>query len=111
MTKRYARDGVRIDIDRVNVAALRVLPSLLARWLPNGRVQGAEYVALNPRRMDQHLGSFRVNIRTGRWADFAIRNARGRDVISLAAYLGGIERADAAARLATMLGIEVRHAR
>ena len=111
MTKRYARDAARIDIDRVNVAALRVLPSLLARWLPNGRVQGAEYVALNPRRMDRHLGSFRVNIRTGRWADFAIRNARGRDVISLAAYLGGIERPDAAARLATMLGIEVRHAR
>jgi hypothetical protein len=108
MTKRYARDGVRIDIDRVNVAALRVLPSLLARWLPNGRVQGPEYVALNPHRIDRHLGSFRINLRTGRWADFAIGGARGGDVVSLAAYLACIGQVQAAERLATMLNIEAR---
>jgi hypothetical protein len=75
----------RISFERVNRAALPVLPSLLARWLPGGRIAGDEYVALNPRRCDHRLGSFRVNLRTGRWADFAIAHARGGDVVSLGA--------------------------
>jgi hypothetical protein len=98
----------RIDFAAVNRAAMMVLPTLLARWLPRGRTEGAEFVALNPRRADRHLGSFRVNTRTGRWCDFALEGARGGDVISLATYLGGIGQAEAARRLAAMLGIEVR---
>jgi hypothetical protein len=61
-------------------------------------------VARNPRRQDRHLGSFRVNLRTGRWADFATGD-RGGDVVSLAAFLAGISQADAARHLARMLGI------
>jgi hypothetical protein len=98
----------RIDFVRVNRAALAVLPSLLARWLPGGRTEGAEYVVLNPRRVDHRPGSFRVNTRTGRWADFAIDGARGGDIVSLAAYLGCIRQAQAAERLAAMLRIEAR---
>ena len=79
----------RISFERVNRAALPILPILLARWLPGGRIAGAEYTAINPRRADSHPGSFKVNLRTGRWADFAIERARGGDVVSLAAYLGG----------------------
>jgi hypothetical protein len=101
----------RISFERVNRAALPVLPSLLGRWLPGGRIAGDEYVALNPLRRDHRPGSFRVNMRTGRWADFAIPHARGGDVVSLAAYLGDIGQAEAARRLALMLGIEVRDAR
>jgi hypothetical protein len=89
--------------------ALVALLGLLERWLPGGRTEGAEYVVLNPRRSDQHLGSFRVNLRTGRWADFAIAGARGGDVVSLAAYLAGIGQLEAAERLAEILGIEARH--
>jgi hypothetical protein len=100
-----------VDFDRVNRAALAVLPSLLARWLPGGRTKGAEYVVRNPRRVDFRPGSFRVNIRTGRWADFAIDRARGGDVVSLAAYLGCIGQVQAAERLADMLGVEMRHGR
>ena len=37
-----------LDFGRVNAAALTVLPSLLDRWLPDGRKQGAEWVARNP---------------------------------------------------------------
>jgi hypothetical protein len=101
----------RIDFARVNRCALAVLPSLLARWLPGGCTEGAEYVVLNPRRADHRPGSFRINTRTGRWADFAIDRARGGDVVSLAAYLGGIGQVEAAERLAAMLGIEARHDR
>ena len=101
----------RISFERVNRAALPVLPSLLARWLAGGRIAGDEYVALNPRRRDHRPGSFRVNMRTGRWADFAIAHARGGDVVSLAAYLGDIGQVKAALCLAVMLGLEVRDAR
>ena len=92
------------DFARINSAALDMLPALLRRWLPDGHRQGGEYVARNPRRDDRHLGSFKVNLRTGRWADFATDD-RGGDIISLAAFLGGISQAEAARHLAGMLGL------
>ena len=95
-----------IDFGDINRAALDLLPELCMRWLPDGRRHGQEYVARNPLRDDKHAGSFSINLRTGRWADFAI-GVRGGDPISLAAYLSGIGQADAARHLAHMLG--VRH--
>lgn len=93
-----------IDFERINAAALARLPELLRRWLPDGRELGGEYVARNPRRADRRPGSFKVNMATGRWADFATGD-RGGDVISLAAYLGNIGQGDAARALADMLGL------
>jgi hypothetical protein len=110
--KQPAAHGMRpIDFRGVNRAALGALPRLLQRWLPGGRIEGVEYVALNPRRADHRPGSFRINTRTGRWADFAVADARGGDVVSLAAYLGGIGQAEAAECLAAMLGIGGRDVR
>lgn len=100
-----------IDFELVNRAALNRLPDLLARWLPGGRIAGSEYIARNPKRHDQRPGSFKINLASGRWADFAAEGARGRDVVSLAAYLGGIGQVEAAKRLAAMLGIGARDAR
>ena len=94
----------RLDFAAVNRAALAALPSLLARWLPEGQVRGREYVALNPTRTDRRPGSFSINLRTGKWADFATGD-RGGDVVSLAAYLSGTKQADAARTLADMLGV------
>jgi hypothetical protein len=93
-----------IDFARINSAALPMLPALLNRWLPNGRREGSEYVARNPMRADRRPGSFCINMRTGKWADFATGD-RGGDVISLAAYLSGRSQADAARALADMLGV------
>ncbi len=42
----------RIDFGAINAAALPALPTLLRRWLPDGRQVGREYVARNPRRAD-----------------------------------------------------------
>ena len=95
----------RMDFARINAAALAVLPSLLHRWAPGGRRQGREYVALNPTRDDRRLGSFRINLVTGAWADFATADAGG-DPISLAAYLFNISQIEAARRLAAMLGLQ-----
>ena len=66
--------------------------------------EGGEYVARNPTRHDRRPGSFKVNLRTGRWADFATGD-RGGDPVSLAAYLFGLTQAEAARRLADMLGV------
>jgi hypothetical protein len=96
--------GAQLDFRGINNAALAVLPALLARWLPNGRRQGLEWVALNPTRADHRLGSFSINMTTGRWADFATGD-RGGDPISLAAYLFNLPQLEATRQLAAMLGI------
>jgi DNA primase len=95
-----------INFHHINRLALRSLPVILGRWLPRGCREGLEYVALNPTRNDRRLGSFRINLRTGRWADFATGD-RGGDVISLAAYLSRLTQTEAAEQLADMLGIDL----
>ena len=94
----------RLDFGRINAAALGVLPVLLKRWLPDGHRRSHEWVALNPTRADRRPGSFRINLNTGKWADFATGDAGG-DVVSLAAYLAGITQVEAARRLAATLGV------
>ena len=93
------------DLAEINAVTLACLPELVARWLPVGRRLGREWVARNPLREDRHSGSFRINLHTGRWADFAVADAKGGDPISLAAYLSGKSQAEAAWALAAMLGI------
>jgi len=95
----------RLDFAAINAAALRDLPSILSRWLPDGKViAGREYVARNPRRADRTSGSFAVNTRSGRWADFA-SGERGGDPVSLAAFLFGLSQIEAARKLALMTGV------
>jgi hypothetical protein len=94
--------GGSIDFDAINKAALAAFPAVLSRILPGGKRVGAEIVAFNPRRVDRHLGSFKVNRYNGRWADFATGD-KGGDPISLVAYLANVSQADAARLLARML--------
>jgi hypothetical protein len=95
----------RLDFDAINRAALDALPAVLARVLPSGKAVHREWVALNPRRRDRNLGSFRVNRYTGKWADFATGD-RGGDPISLVAYVEGVSQGEAARLLAQMLGLD-----
>ena len=60
-----------LDFGSINRAALATVPDLLLRWLPDGRIQGQEFVARNPRRTDRRPGSFRINMATGKLSDFA----------------------------------------
>ncbi len=94
-----------IDFAAINRAALAAFPAVLARLLPGGKRVGAEIVVLNPRRADRHLGSFKVNRCTGRWADFATDD-KGGDPVSLVAYLARVPQGEAAQLLAQMLGLE-----
>ncbi len=64
------------------------------RLLPYGVRQGREWVAINPRRNDHHLGSLKINLMTGRGSDFAI--GKTFDVISLYGYIHGVSNCEAA---------------
>jgi hypothetical protein len=63
-----------------------------------------EWVARNPRRPDRRLGSFKVNLATGKWGDFATGEGGG-DLVSLAAYVTALSQREAAIRLADSLGV------
>lgn len=93
-----------VDFDAVNRAAKPLLAEFIRTWLPDGRQEGHEWLALNPTRGDRNLGSFKINLVTGQWADFATGDSGG-DIISLAAYLRGISQLEAARRLADLLGV------
>lgn len=92
-----------IDIKAVNQVALNSLPGILQNLLPDGFNRGGEWVARNPTRNDRKAGSFSINIRTGRWADFATGD-RGGDVVSLYAYLKHLSQYEAAKELFDVLG-------
>lgn len=99
--------GHQIDFRTLNAAALQSRHLLLSSWLPGGKIQGDEWVARNPKRPDRHPGSFKVNLETGRWADFALSDARGSDLVSLCAYLRNLRQVEAARELAEELGVRI----
>lgn len=94
----------RIDFARVSDAALARADGVVRGLLPDGRREGAEWVARNPLRQDRRLGSFKVNLHTGKWGDFSTGD-RGTDLVSLAAYIAGVSQRDAAIRLAEQFAI------
>jgi len=99
----HVRSG-RIDFERVNRSALANAVAVVRGLLPEGRLVGHEYVARNPLRPDRRLGSFKVNVSTGRWADFATGDGGG-DLVSLAAFVSGLPQREAAIRLAESMGV------
>lgn len=102
MTDRHTRR--RPDFLVINATCRAQLPALLASWLPDGRREGREWVARNPLRADRRPGSFKVNVETGRWADFATGD-KGGDPVSLYAYLRGLGQTEAARELQSKWGM------
>lgn len=95
----------RLDFGSINAAAAARGRDLVQQWLPGGRLCGSEYLALNPRRADNHLGSFSVNISTGAYYDHASGDGGG-DFVALYAFVRRIDRqSDAARALAAELGM------
>jgi putative DNA primase/helicase len=91
-------------IKQVATAALNSIDSVLSHWCAGGKREGHEYVALNPNRADSSSGSFKVNLTTGAWADFAI-DKKGGDLVALVAYLENLSQLEGAKRLGMFLGI------
>ena len=95
--------GASIDFAALNRRAVQQLPAILMRFLPGGLVRGQEYIARNPTRADRTLGSFKINMHTGRWADFATGDAGG-DIVSLVAYVNRVGQLDAAQLVLEAIG-------
>lgn len=96
----------KINFKHISIVALRNAISVLQILLPDGRRHGEEWVARNPTRADIKAGSFKINIRTGQWSDFATSD-RGGDLISLYAYLTNVSQVQAAKDLAEMFNISI----
>jgi hypothetical protein len=94
----------RVDFDRINRAALSRADGVVRGLLPEGRREGHEWVARNPHRGDKRLGSFKINLNNGRWADFATGDGGG-DLVSLAAFVASLPQREAAIRLAQSMGV------
>ena len=89
---------------QLNEAIKPMLFHLIPQILPQGKRQGLYWVALSPTRYDRKAGSFKINLHTGLWADFATGD-RGSDATSLVAYLYGLRQGEAAIYLETIAGI------
>jgi putative DNA primase/helicase len=92
-------------IKKIAATALGNIGDVLNSWLPGGKREGSEYLTLNPKRADSAPGSFSINLKTGKWSDFATGD-KGLDLVALVAYLEGETQGKAARRLAAFLGLE-----
>lgn len=71
-----------VDFEALKANLHRNILGFVQRWVPEGKLEGKEYVMINPSRADSKPGSFKININTGVWSDFAT-NQGGNDLISL----------------------------
>lgn len=95
----------RVDFGAVSSAALGALDFIVPKLLPGGYRSAGEWVARNPTRADGRPGSFKVNMKTGVWSDFATGD-KGGDAIDLVAYLEGKSKLDAARDLQSLLNVK-----
>lgn len=95
----------RVDFERINRAALGNAEAVVRAFLPDGRREGQEWVARNPTRPDRKPGSFKVNLTTGKGADFANGDRFG-DLVGMVAYVQGLTQREAAIRLAEAMGVD-----
>ncbi len=94
-----------VNFNTIAARALAQSETLLQSWLPDGKLQGREYVVRNPTRQDDRPGSFKINVDTGLWLDGATGD-QGGDLISLYAYLNRFDsQYEAAKALGESLGI------
>lgn len=94
--------GGRVDFAVINQVAIGNLDHLVADLLPGGRVTGREYCCSD--LAGGHGNSLRVNLDSGKWADFAT-DQKGGDPISLVAAIKNCSQSEAARDLAATLGV------
>ncbi|MGZ5779889.1 MAG: phage/plasmid primase, P4 family, partial [Burkholderiaceae bacterium] len=97
-----------LNFEATRELAHEFIMEILEHWLPEGEQRSRQYVACNPTRDDNDMGSFSINVETGLWSDFATDD-KGGDVISLIAYVTGCEyQSEAAVKILEFIaGMEV----
>jgi len=84
----------KLDFDSLAAELLENPIHWLELWLPGGSAEGHEYKCVNPTRADKSVGSFSINMQTGKWADFFTGDS-GSDFIALFAYIHQISMGEA----------------
>lgn len=104
-------DLIPIPYKEIASAAKNYAESLVRAWLPGGKKVGENYFVCNPNRADSKPNSFATNIsgddkQRGQWGDFATPDC-GTDLISLYAYIYGMEQWEAAIEVADQIGFRL----
>lgn len=95
----------QIDFEGLARDLLSQARSILPGWLPGGKVFNNEYVCAGLRG---GVGqSCKVNLKSGKWCDFATDNCKGGDLISLYAAIMGIKNGEAAKRLSESFNFNI----
>lgn len=94
----------KLDFKKINSLALAQSEAVVSSYAPNGKLNGREWVALNPSRNDKDPRSFSVNIDKGVWSEFSSGESGG-DLISYVAHCLRISQGDAYKTLAHFLGV------
>jgi len=98
-------DTRELDFEGLARHLLGKARNLLPLWLPGGALRGAEWCCGDLR--GERGDSLKVNVNTGKWADFATGD-KGGDLVSLYAAIHGIKQAEAAKRLAESENYSIR---
>jgi len=98
-TDRDFIEAIQLVADR----CLSISENLVARWFPNGKRVGSEWVLGS--LQGEPGRSLSINLNTGAWADFN-SDAKGGDLVSLLAARDGIKQFDAARELAEEFHVE-----
>lgn len=100
---------MRVEPREIRTMLQQQLPSLLARLLPQARIDYPVMTPLNPTRPDRKAGSFVVWTRgagAGGFREYSPRFAASGDVIDLIAYVHNADRAFALAWARDFLGLK-----
>jgi len=95
----------KLDFKGINEKLLADIETYLNEWLPGGNIEGRNYVVKNPTRDDATPGSFKVELNTGIWKDWATTE-KGGDLINLYAYLNGLTDGEAGKKLASSYSLD-----
>jgi putative DNA primase/helicase len=95
-----------LDFPTISQAALASAETLVTRWLPAGRKNGHEWLCGDLHGSSGESTS--INLRTGKWADFA-GDQKGGDLIALLAAIKQCSQLEAAKEIAETLGIQTDH--
>ncbi len=100
---RQVDDTAPLDFARIKADAARHAEAICRRYLPDGKQEGHDWVALSPFRQDNKPGSFRVDLRNGTFTDFATHDHGDLiDIVRCVSRHGS--GTDAARELARFLG-------
>ena len=87
-----------LTLQKLNTTLLSCAYEYVTEWIPGGEIKGAEYIVCNPNRADSSPGSFKINLESGVWAEFATED-KGANLFSLYQYIFQVDEKEALKRL------------